>query len=87
MSYAIEYKVGLDRDTAGLPRSVLERIDRKILALAENPRPSGAIKLAGGSNFYRLRIGDYRVIYTIDDRRQAVTIMLIAHRRESYRGL
>ncbi len=61
--------------------------DQVLLKLANNPRPSGSVKLAGGSNLYRIRIGDYRVVYRIDDAHQLVEITIVAHRREVYRGL
>lgn len=61
-----------------------ENIVRGILSLAENPRPVSSRKLVNRSEM-RLRIGDYRVLYLIDDVRRTVTISVIAHRREVYR--
>ena len=55
-----------------------------IMSLAETPRPLGSRKLASRSEL-RIRIGDYRVLYSIDDMRRTVTILVIAHRREVYR--
>jgi len=55
-----------------------------MLALAVNPRPHGVAKLSG-REAWRIRVGDYRVIYTIDDARQGVVIYAIGHRREIYR--
>ncbi|MEQ1946562.1 MAG: type II toxin-antitoxin system RelE/ParE family toxin [Bryobacteraceae bacterium] len=60
------------------------RIDTKIIALADDPRPTGCKKLVGHKDHWRIRIGDWRVIYIIDDRRQLVSITRIAHRREVY---
>ncbi len=57
------------------------------MALADNPRPTGSLKLAGATNLYRVRVGAYRVVYAIDDQRSLVEITIVAHRRESYRGL
>jgi len=59
----------------------------KALALAGNPRLQGAVKLAGTSGLWRVRIGDYRMAYLIDDQRRTVDIQIVAHRREIYRGL
>jgi mRNA interferase RelE/StbE len=61
-----------------------ENIVASIMSLAENPRPLGVRKLANRSEM-RLRIGDYRVLYSIDDVRRTVTVSIIAHRREVYR--
>jgi mRNA interferase RelE/StbE len=70
----------LARLPANYPRLVVERID----ALADDPRPSGAIKLRGEPG-YRLRVGIYRILYEIDDQTQRVTVYRIKHRREAYR--
>ena len=61
-----------------------KRIDRKILALADNPRPTGCKKLKGFKDQWRSRVGDWRVLYIIDDAAKLVTITRIAHRREVY---
>jgi mRNA interferase RelE/StbE len=61
-----------------------KKIVTNIMSLAKNPRPLGVRKLANRSEM-RLRIGDYRVLYLIDDVRRTVTISMIAHRREAYR--
>ncbi len=60
------------------------RIDRKILALADNPRPAGCKKLKGYKDHWRIRAGDWRVVYIIDDAAKLVSITRIAHRREVY---
>ena len=61
------------------------RILPKIWALADNPRPPGCKKLAGYKDMWRIRIGDYRVLYTIDDAGNIVIIMMVSHRGEAYR--
>lgn len=61
-----------------------KRVQDSIDGLADNPRPIGALKLQG-SDSYRLRIGDYRVLYDIDDAAQIVTVYRVQHRREVYR--
>ena len=65
---------------------ILQRIDGAILALAENPRPRGSQKLASAGDFYRIRVGDWRIIYAIEDDRLVVLVIKIAHRREVYRS-
>jgi mRNA interferase RelE/StbE len=62
-----------------------QKIIAKIQALAPDPRPRGSEKLAGYSDRYRVRQGNYRVVYLIDDSASAVTIYKIGHRREVYR--
>ena len=69
------------RDTRSIHRRVISRID----GLAQEPRSSGSRKLQGEQNLWRIRIGDYRVIYSIDDRERIVDIVRIRHRREVYR--
>ena len=61
------------------------RIVGKIQALANNPRPNGAEKLAGFDDRYRVRQGHYRVVYQIDDSASAVTIYKVGHRKDVYR--
>ena len=61
------------------------RIVQRILGLAEDPRPPGSEKLAGYDDRYRVRQGNYRVVYLIDDKRREITVYRIGHRREVYR--
>lgn len=68
-----------------LPRTVFGAALRAIVDLTHDPRPPGVKKLAGSRVDWRLRIGEYRIIYEIDDRARTVTVMRVAHRRESYR--
>jgi mRNA interferase RelE/StbE len=74
-----------ERDLQSLPSNILNRIAPRIKALAEDPRPSGCHKLTGSRNDWRIRIGDYRVVYEIDDKRKQVRIFRVRHRREVYR--
>ena len=61
-----------------------QRIIKRLLTLKANPRPQGAKKLGGGDR-YRIRVGDYRVLYTIDDALQKIEVSAVGHRREVYR--
>ena len=74
-----------ERELKSLPTNLFDRIVTRIKALAVTPRPSGCHKLAGSKNAWRIRIGDYRVVYEIDDARQRVRIFRVRHRREVYR--
>ena len=83
--YRIEFTTAAVRELSRLPKEVQNRLRVKIDALALEPRPSGVQKMAGRERRYRLRVGDYRVIYEIQDRVLVVVIIRIGHRREVYR--
>lgn len=74
-----------ERDLQSLPGNIFNRIVPRIKALAENQRPSGCHKLTGSRHDWRIRIGDYRVVYQIDDAHKRVKIFRVRHRREVYR--
>jgi mRNA interferase RelE/StbE len=87
VSYRLEHTTAARRDLQALPRDILRRVDARILALAERPRPRGSEVLQGGGGLRRLRIGAYRIIYQVDDAQEVVTIARVRHRRDVYRGL
>ena len=66
-------------------KATLSRLIERIRALAAEPRPQGAEKLAGRSNIYRVRQGDYRIIYSVDDESRVVDVIRVGHRRDVYR--
>lgn len=72
------------RELERLPKKEIERIAKRIHDLASDSRPLGCEKLSG-TDFYRIRQGDYRVLYRIDDAERLVDILRIGHRREVYR--
>ncbi len=72
------------RQLAALPKAILKRVDSKIIALSDNPRPPGVKKLHAEEGLYRIRIGDYRVVYTIDDSASKVLVVKIGHRSDVY---
>jgi len=84
VKYQVRIIPSAEKEMDKLPALIHTRISRKILLLEDNPRPTGAKKLSGREE-YRLRAGDYRVLYTIDDRGHMVTVLAIGHRREVYR--
>jgi mRNA interferase RelE/StbE len=67
-----------------LPDLIVVKILDKVALLSENPRPNGSIKLAGGGNRHRIRVGDYRVIYSIFDDELIVKVVRAGHRKEVY---
>ena len=84
-NYKLALTESAEKELSKLPGSVVTRIAGRIEKLADNPRPSGCKKLNGGVNEWRIRIGDYRVIYTIEDTAKAVDVTRIAHRKEVYK--
>jgi mRNA interferase RelE/StbE len=86
VAYRVELTPAAQRDLRSLDRPVLRRIDARIRSLAEEPRPHGVEKLAGDSEVYRVRVGDYRILYQIDDAVLVVLVVRVRHRREVYRG-
>lgn len=83
-SYTIDIRASAQKELDALDDVVFARIDRKILALAHTPRPAGCKKLRGHKDVWRIRAGDWRVVYLIDDSARRVSIIRVAHRREAY---
>ena len=82
--YHLEIKPSAAKELDALDHALFARIDRKILALAENPRPPGCKKLRGYKDQWRIRVGDWRVVFIIDDDAKRVSVTRVAHRREVY---
>lgn len=83
-SYKIEIKRSAAKEIAALPKPYLKAVTTAIAKLAKDPRPSGCIKMSG-IDAYRIRIGMYRIVYSIDDDVVTVTIVSVGHRKEVYR--
>ena len=83
MNYSLFILRRAQGELAGLPKEAYERVRDRIRLLADSPRPAGCRKLAGRPG-WRIRVGDYRVIYGIDDSRQTVTVLHVGHRRDVY---
>lgn len=84
MTYRIELAPAAVRQLRKLDRSAQRRVQAAIELLATEPRPSGAKKLVGGNGEWRVRTGDYRVVYQIDDGVLLVLVVAVGHRREVY---
>jgi mRNA interferase RelE/StbE len=82
--FALEIKASAQKELDALDDAVFARVDRKITSLADTARPAGCRKLRGYRDLWRVRVGDYRVVYAIDDGRALATIVRVAHRREVY---
>lgn len=88
MAYEIEWTAAAVRELRKLDRAAGRRIALAVTALAADPRPSGCRALAGQpGGVMRIRVGDYRVVYQVDDHTIIVTVVRVAHRREVYRTL
>jgi len=85
MAYALTFTAPGHRSFLKLDRSTAARLEPRIAALADDPRPTGCVKLAGQDDLWRIRIGDYRVVYAVNDARRTVEVTVVAHRRDVYR--
>jgi mRNA interferase RelE/StbE len=83
--YVITFARSARRDLERLERTLAHRILTRIEELSAEPRPTGCRKLQGGNDLWRIRIGDYRVVYSVDDDRRLVDVVAVRHRREVYR--
>jgi mRNA interferase RelE/StbE len=83
--YSVTFARSARNELERLPSSVGRRVLEHIEHLTKAPRPAGVIKLQGNKNLWRIRVGDYRVIYSIDDDARIVDISVIRHRRDAYR--
>jgi len=85
MKYTIVFDRSANKSFQSLDRPLQLRLLGHIEALADNPRPMGVKKLKGHHEHWRIRVGNYRIIFTIRDRELIVLILQIGHRREVYR--
>jgi mRNA interferase RelE/StbE len=84
VNYLIEITSKAEKDYLRLPKEWQDKARSKILTLEDNPRPYGSKKLKS-TDFHRLRVGDYRVVYSIYEEKKLVKILSIGHRKEVYR--
>ena len=82
--FSLDIKASAQKELDALDNALFARIDRKIMSLADHPRPAGCKKLRGYKDQWRIRVGDWRVVYIIDDAAKRVSITRVAHRREVY---
>jgi mRNA interferase RelE/StbE len=85
MRYVLEFTASASREFRDLEKQVQRRITEKVTALCEDPFPSGSKKLKAQPDHFRIRVGDYRVVYRIDGKRVVIVIVRIGHRKEVYR--
>jgi mRNA interferase RelE/StbE len=85
MPYKITLTKAAAKDLKALPKKTLRSIDQIIVSLATEPRPAGSKKLKGMEDLYRIRKGDFRIIYKIEDDELIVTVIRVGNRRDVYR--
>jgi len=85
MAYTLHIRRSAEKEIAGIPQKTRSRIIDEIRHLANQPRPYGCKKLSGEDRAWRIRVGDHRVVYEIDDIEALVDVRLVAHRKEAYR--
>ncbi len=85
MAYSVALAPAADRQFRKLPTLVQQRLKRHIDSLASAPRPAGTLKMHGEPDLYRIRVGDYRIVYYVWDREREVLVVKIRNRREVYR--
>jgi mRNA interferase RelE/StbE len=84
-SYEVEFAASVRKDLRRLPREVVSRVMARIAGLASDPYPQRARQVHGAERLYRVRVGDYRVLYRVDAAHRRVTIAHVGHRRDVYR--
>lgn len=83
--YDVQFATGAARQFRKLTKDVQRRLRPAIDSLADDPRPRGVKKMAGADDLYRIRVGDFRIVYETNDAEVVVLIVIVADRRESYR--
>ena len=86
-SYSITFKPSVEKDLRSLPRVTVTRVIERIEGLKTTPLPPQAIKLSGAERLYRIRVGDYRIVYEVDTQARHIVIHYVRHRSKVYRAL
>ena len=85
--YAVTFRDSAAKSIRKLPRDLQRRVTAAAEGLSQNPRPAGSVKQTGYRDLHRIRVGDWRIVYVIDDASRTVDVRIVAHRREVYRDL
>jgi mRNA interferase RelE/StbE len=83
--YTVTFARSARRELESLENATINRIFTRIGSLSDDPRPRDCVKLRGRKDLWRLRVGDYRVIYAVDDDQRIVDIIAVRHRRDAYK--
>lgn len=82
--YSITFARSARKELESLSNSLIKRIFSRIESLADSPRPTGCKKLKGSEELWRIRVGDYRVVYSVDDKLRIVDVIAVRHRNQAY---
>lgn len=86
-SFEIVFKPAVHKDLRRLPKAAIARIMARIESLAVDPLPPRVVKLSNAERLYRIRVGDYRIVYEVDAEAKLITIHYVRHRRDVYRAI
>ncbi|MFT4554261.1 MAG: mRNA interferase RelE/StbE [Chlamydiales bacterium] len=83
--YNVNISPAAEKQIKALPKREQTKIIKRVYKLADNPLPQGVKKLKGVDSLYRIRQGDWRIVYTIEDKKLSILVVKVGHRREAYR--
>jgi mRNA interferase RelE/StbE len=83
--YRIIFARSARKELEGLPQTTVDRVVARLERIALEPRPMGVQKIRGATDLWRVRVGDYRVVYAINDAQQVVDVRVVRHRKDVYR--
>lgn len=83
--YAVVFARSARKELQNLDPQVTRRILKQVEALVTDPRPSGVVKLEGATDLWRIRVGQWRVVYRVSDRERLVDVIAVRHRSDAYR--
>lgn len=86
-SFEIVFQPSVHKDLRRLPKTAISRVMARIEGLAADPLPSRVVKLSDAERLYRIRVGDYRIVYEVDAEAKLVTVHYVRHRRDVYRAI
>jgi len=86
-SYNLNFKPSVEKDLRPLSKALISRVIKRLEQLKTNPLPREAVKLFGTERLYRIRVGDYRIVYEVNTKAKQITVHYIRHRREVYRAM
>jgi len=86
MTYTVIIKKSAQKQIAAIPFPYIAAIEKAVLALADNPRPTGCKKLTGSKNIFRVRVSTYRIVYEVQDKMITVFVFDVDHRKQVYRS-
>lgn len=86
-SYSLSYRPSVEKDLQSIPRALVARIIARMERLPSDPFPVQSTKLQGAERLYRLRVGDYRIVYEVDPEARHILVQYVRHRRDVYRRI